>query len=298
MPDSGADDSQPPTLGVLFVDIADSTRLYRTLGDEPARAVVLASLARLSGVVTGLGGRIIDSIGDELMCTFDSAQGTVAAAVALQQAAAELADINVRIGLEVGPVVREAGRVFGKTVYTAKRMATLAKARQVLTTAATADRFESAEFPRRFVDRIVLKGDRSATDVLEVIWDHDAATDRRVPPEKATLHGRVWLIRAERELVVDENCPEITIGRGESCDLVVPGKDVSWLHARIRCGKGRPSLTDVSTNGTFVHADGAATSIRIHRDTIPLAGGGRLGLGRPPTPGDDAVVTFACRLVP
>ncbi len=80
--------------------------------------------------------------------------------------------------------------------------------------------------------------------------------------------------------------------------LVVPGKDVSWLHARIRCHKGRPLLTDVSTNGTFVHLDGAATSTHIHRDTVPLAGGGRLGLGRPPTSGDNAVVTFACRLVP
>ena len=302
---AGGDQAQTSILGVLFVDISDSTRLYRTLGDERARAVVLASLSRLSGVVTGLGGAIIDSIGDELMCTFDSALGAVTAAVALQQSATELArgvepgvDISVRIGLDVGPVVRQSGRVFGKTVYTAKRMATLAKPRQVVTTSDTLAQLErSSAVPVRFVDRVILKGERSPTEVFEVVWDPAAATDATRPADETTTRASLRLTHAARQLVVDDGWPEVTIGRGTSCDLIVPGHDVSWLHARIQCRKGHPSLTDMSTNGTFVHLDGVPVSTRIHRDTVPLTGSGQLGLGRPPAAGDDTVVTFACRIV-
>jgi adenylate cyclase len=304
-PAHGSDVSESAILGVLFVDIADSTRLYRTLGDERARVVVLDWLARLSGVVTGLGGRVVDSIGDELLCAFDSPQETVAAAVALQQATAQPgreaqpdAAINVRIGVEIGPVVRGGRRVFGKTVYTAKRVATLAKPRQVLTTASTKARLDPHLVALRFVDRVVLKGSRGPTDVFEILWDPQAATDRRLHSEAIAAKAELWLFHAGRELVIDENHAAITIGRGESRDLVIPDRDVSWLHAKIECPKGRPTLTDVSTNGTFVLPDGAPASIRVHWDTVALAGGGLLGLGRPPVPEDKSSVTFACRIVP
>ena len=300
-----AQEPEAPILGVLFVDIVDSTRLYHTLGDAGARKEILACLARLGQVVTGFGGWIVDSIGDELMCTFDSSERTLECAVALQQTTVELAradagtTISVRIGLEVGPVLRESSRVFGQTVYTAKRMVSLAKTRQIVTTAGTASRLgTSCAVATRFLDRIVLKGDQLPTTIFEVIWDPESATEPRLTPGEGATQAGVCLRYAGRELVVDEGRPEITLGRGESCDLVVSGDDVSWLHARIQCRKGRPTLTDLSTNGTFLHPDGAPMGTCVHRDTVPLVGGGHLGLGRPLVPGDEAAVAFACRIIP
>jgi hypothetical protein len=178
-------------------------------------------------------------------------------------------------------------------------MATLAKTRQVLTTGETVSRLNGSDpAPLRFVERTVLKGEQSATTIFEVIWDPESATEPRLTPGEGATQAGVWLRYAGRELVVDEGRPEITVGRGESCDLVVSGDDVSWLHARIQCRKGRPTLTDLSTNGTFLHPDGAPMGTCVHRDTVPLVGGGHLGLGRPLVPGDEAAVAFACRIIP
>ncbi|MGD8597738.1 MAG: FHA domain-containing protein [Anaerolineae bacterium] len=47
---------------------------------------------------------------------------------------------------------------------------------------------------------------------------------------------------------------ELTIGRDESCDLVIPERQVSRQHARIRHEGGRHILEDLgSKNGTFVN---------------------------------------------
>lgn len=47
---------------------------------------------------------------------------------------------------------------------------------------------------------------------------------------------------------------ELTIGRDESCDLVIPERQVSRQHARIRHESGRHILEDLgSKNGTFVN---------------------------------------------
>jgi diguanylate cyclase (GGDEF)-like protein len=47
---------------------------------------------------------------------------------------------------------------------------------------------------------------------------------------------------------------ELSIGRDESCDLVVPMDDVSRHHCRVRMRDGRATLADLdSTNGTFVN---------------------------------------------
>ena len=166
-------------LGVLFVDISDSTRLYRRLGDERAADAILQFLAKLSVVVEGHGGRVVDRIGDELMCVFESVSQTVEAAVDLHWAASafamdrpDLDDVTVRIGLHFGPVIEESGRIFGETVYTAKRMVSQAKPQQIILTGATAVQLgDSSPFALRFVDNALLKGHRTASELHEVIWN-------------------------------------------------------------------------------------------------------------------------------
>ena len=48
-----------------------------------------------------------------------------------------LGALAIRIGLHAGPLIEEQGDVFGDTVNTAARMASLAKADQIITTFAT-----------------------------------------------------------------------------------------------------------------------------------------------------------------
>ena len=57
-------------LTILFADVSGSTRLFETRGDEAARRIVANVLLALAEVSARHGGRVIKTIGDEIMCTF------------------------------------------------------------------------------------------------------------------------------------------------------------------------------------------------------------------------------------
>ncbi|MEP7098284.1 MAG: adenylate/guanylate cyclase domain-containing protein [Dokdonella sp.] len=63
-------------LTILFADVSGSTRLFETLGDEVARRLISGVLAALSEVTASHGGRVIKTIGDEIMCTFPGSSAT------------------------------------------------------------------------------------------------------------------------------------------------------------------------------------------------------------------------------
>lgn len=279
--------------GVLFVDIADSTRLYRTLGDEGARRVVLQCLDCLADAVQGHGGRVIDRIGDELMCLFPELAETLMCAVAMQRAVADhrqAADqpdwLAVRIGLHYGPLILEDGRVFGETVYTAKRVSSLAKAEQILTTAATMCQIgDSVRVASRMVRRTQLRGYAGEVDLHEVLWDPLAATSEMGVARAAIRRcwGRLTLVLGDRVRVLDPSQPAFTIGRGDHCDLVVPRLTVSRLHARIEHRSGAFFLTDMSTNGTSILPENGRSLFLLH-DEHRLEGGGTILLGTEASP--------------
>ncbi|MES2582846.1 MAG: adenylate/guanylate cyclase domain-containing protein, partial [Pseudomonadota bacterium] len=60
-------------LAVLFADVVGSTKLYDTLGDATAKQMIDECLAVLRAVVLQYGGRVIKTIGDEIMCVLPSA---------------------------------------------------------------------------------------------------------------------------------------------------------------------------------------------------------------------------------
>jgi class 3 adenylate cyclase len=137
-------------MAVLFADISDSAYFYETFGDDRARQIVLNCLDVLEAVVTERGGRVVDRIGDELMCTFPSADTTAEAAVELQEKVhkARLSDrlpanVSFRVGFHFGPVILDGDNIFGETVYIAKRVSRLAKGGQILTTGETLDALET-----------------------------------------------------------------------------------------------------------------------------------------------------------
>ena len=72
-------------LTIVFADISGSTRLYEVLGDAPARAQVASCLQILTDVTQRHGGSVIKTIGDELMCTFPTAESAVSAACEMHE---------------------------------------------------------------------------------------------------------------------------------------------------------------------------------------------------------------------
>ena len=131
-------------LAIMFADVSGSTTLYEKLGDRAALAAVESVLEILKRTVAANHGRVVKTIGDEVMAVFETADAAFQAAVDMQTKTDELPAISgvklgIRIGFHAGPAIEERNDVFGDAVNTAARMAGLAKSGQIITSGPTVD---------------------------------------------------------------------------------------------------------------------------------------------------------------
>jgi len=271
----------------FFADIAGSTRITEETGDFGARDILSSCLDLMDEIVCKRGGRVSRRIGDELLCLFPNAELAAFAAADLHAAVTSAhrkgrlsRPMRLRIGFEHGPIVEDGGELYGQTVHTAARLASLAKAGQTLVTKSTLDRINPvlANFARHF-DSVVLKGLSGEMDVYDLPWSSDATTrvTKRREPKKAT-DAAVELVYGEQTYRVDALRPRVEIGRDAACDLRVQGDSVSMIHARIVWNRGRVRLEDISTNGTTIRIEDAPPRT-LHHEAAPLQGSGFLWFG-------------------
>ena len=290
------------TLTVVFADLAGSSHLYDLLGDERALVVIAEGLEALTRVVTANGGRIIKTIGDEVMSVFENGDDAAEASSRLQEEIGqiplpeELAShpLSVRIGLHTGPVVIEKGDVFGNTVNIAARLVSLAKAKQILTTRQTLEKLSKAYRSRgRFVDKTTVKGIEGEFEIIELARPDDTARTLIRHPEMSDDRGegdeRLVIRFGEKEQELSKKKRIVTIGRDAENDLVVSSQSASRYHARLEFRRNKFLLIDLSTNGTYVKPDGHPM-VHVHRDEIPLDGSGRIGFGEEPEEGKEVLV--------
>lgn len=276
-------------LAILFADIAKSTQLYEKLGDTLAQNLIGTCISLLADITRQHKGTVIKTIGDEIMCTFPTANDAVEAAKEMHQ---ELEQItvpdhpsftppNIYVGIQAGPVVKEENDVFGDAVNVAARMVSLAKQRQILTTKEVFSQVspENQEASRR-IDRTTIKGKSGTIDIYEVVWEqHDVTVMLDDSLEQLTLKTSLELNFDGNIVTVDQNAPSATLGRQAHNDVVVNDNRVSRSHARIEYRRGKFILIDQSTNGTFLVVQGKK-SITLKRDETQLHGNGIIGLGR------------------
>jgi class 3 adenylate cyclase len=281
--------AEPSTvLAVLFADVVGSTKLYELLGDIKARETVARCIEVMTAATDEQGGRVVKTMGDEVMATFPTAASAVDAACRMQRLIKErLSDLSVpvaiRVGLHYGPVVLEAGDVFGSTVHLANRMTSQAKASQIITTAATVDQLPAhLQAMTRQIDLTSVTGRREEVVLCEVLWQREDST--AMLPTLAlggarTKARRLKLRYRNCEVIVSEEQPNVNIGRSEDSDLVVKDSLISRLHARVEYRRGKFMLVDLSTNGTcMVNETGKEQFVR--RESAPITGRGMIGLGR------------------
>jgi class 3 adenylate cyclase len=290
-------------LAVLFADVVGSTELYRLLGDLHARDIVGTCIDVMSVATQQHQGTVIKTIGDEVMATFPSADDALNAAAQMHQQTASHAQLKtqsrpvaIRIGCHVGPVVLEAGDVFGATVHIAKRVTDEAKGAQVLTTAATVEKVSTGwRTSCRPVGFATLKGVGGEVILFEVLWKKDAEVTSMVRALDLPLRPprRLRLRTGDSDVLVDNQTRSVTIGRDKANRLVVEGTLISRLHARIDFHLNSFVLVDQSTNGTFVQTAGGEESF-VRRDSVQIKGEGMIGLGRLPEQDSPQTIRFAC----
>ena len=292
------------TLAILFADIAKSTHLYETLGNTTAQNLIGACISCMADVTRKHKGVVIKTIGDEIMSTFPTAMDAVAAGKEMHQAIEQLtlpeqpgfSPPNIYVGIQIGPVLKEEGDVFGDAVNVAARMVALAKQRQILTTEETVNALPmDLRRSAHCIDRTTIKGKSGEVDIYEIIWEqHDMTVMLDGSLEDLAIRSRLELSFAGSAFRVDIDRPSATLGRQTHNDIVVNDNRVSRSHARIEYRRGKFVLIDQSTNGTFILIQGKK-SVQIKRDEMPLLGSGVIGLGREVTPDSAMAVHFSIK---
>lgn len=274
---------------VLFADICDSTKLYSTLGDVAARAVVDDCLSLIGTVVTRCHGRVIKTIGDEAMCVFPHPDDAVQAACMMQLDVGANRPgghvVRLHLGLHYGPVLVEHNDVFGDTVNSAAYLTAAAAPDQILTTAAVEQNLSPAlRTSVRPAFRAVLKGSDRESTVYQVIWHNDTAalTDINLRSHDRTLptdEGSLLVSYRGNTIRMDQAMPSLTVGRGSGCDLVLTEKLASRNHFSIRLLRTHYYLLDTSLNGTFVTMENG-DEVHVLRSELMLGGSGKIAVGR------------------
>jgi class 3 adenylate cyclase len=292
-------------LAILFADVVASTRLLEVMGDLRARDVIATCIDIMRVATENQGGTVIKTMGDEVMSTFTSADAALNAAGQMQARITERSEFTVeghpvaiRIGCHFGPCMVDSRDVFGASVHTANRVTSQAKAGQIMTTAATVDRL-SPEWRDavRQVDVASLRGQGNEITMYEVLWQAEDVTHMlpamTLAARDKRQHTRLRLQANGVELLVDDFHNRVALGRAEDNDVVVQGRLVSRLHARIELQRSRFMLTDQSINGTFVQIKGHE-ELFVRRDSVELSGEGFIGLGRLPDHDAPQTIRFAC----
>jgi len=290
-------------VAIVFADVVGSTQLYEQLGDVTARKMVARCLDIMRTATEQNSGTVIKTIGDEVMSTFPTADNAIAASRQMQEeitASDDLAHdhghVTIRIGCHYGSVVHERRDVFGSAVHTANRMTSQAKSQQIVTTLATVEQLSPEwQSMTRQIDVATVRGKAEEVVLFEVIWQPDDATNMLPTMPMSSVgsrkSGRMVLKVQDREVAVGQGRKSASLGRSDDNDVVVKGNLISRRHARIEVSRGRFTLVDESTNGTFVTPfDGE--EIFLRRDSMELTGEGVIGLGRAAQPGTALAIHY------
>jgi class 3 adenylate cyclase len=174
---SGATNERDPGIRtVLFTDIADSTTLTQSLGDEAALAMLGVHDTIVRDALSASGGREVKHTGDGIMASFVSAAGAVRCAIQIQRELDKHAQKNparslkVRVGAAAGEPVEQHNDLFGCTVQLAARLCAHAQPEQILVSNAIAELCIGKGLSFEDVGEVTLKGFDSPVRAHTAAW--------------------------------------------------------------------------------------------------------------------------------
>ena len=106
---------------IMFTDIAGYTALS---AKDSTKASELLKTQRdtLKPIVEKYSGLWMKEIGDGLLLTFDSATSAVECSIAIQNITKNIEDLNLRIGIHQGEVIKQDGDIIGDDVNITSRI--------------------------------------------------------------------------------------------------------------------------------------------------------------------------------
>jgi class 3 adenylate cyclase len=280
-------------VGILFADIAGSTRIYERLGDARAHAVINQCFKIMGECVQAHRGVVVKTIGDELMAAFSAAHQPFSCAIDIRRRFDEmpplaLSDgsmrVAVRIGFHFGSAMRAQEDFFGDTVNIAARMVALAKANQILTTGDVMDILpDSQKAMGMEFGQIEVRGRAAPVRIAQIPLDapqqHATVLRFGETAEAASYGPEIKIVFEAREWTVPAKTRTIVFGRDPASDIILKSPHVSRSHATIERRRDKIILVDHSTNGTSLII-GRQRPIILLREEFSLVENGRIAFGK------------------
>ena len=152
---------------ILFVDLVRSTERVGQMGDAAWKDLLARYYVEARRELAIYGGIEVDTAGDGLLAHFDGPGRAVKCAGAIERAARELG-LEARAGVHTGEVQRDKAALRGIAVHTAARIASMARANEILVSSTVRDLVAGSGLA--FVDRGAheLKGIEGTRQLLAV----------------------------------------------------------------------------------------------------------------------------------
>jgi adenylate cyclase len=299
--------TSPTNCAVLFADISGSSQLYAQLGNQAAKQLINAILVNLAEIISSYHGRIIKTIGDEIMASFDNCDRAVKAALELQLSCLRQSgpsQLKLRIGIDFGEVLQEQNDLFRETMNNAAFLTSIASRGKILISAAALQKLtHSARENCSEYDKIILKGQTQKTSIYRISWEQSQG----IQDSEATQHvGNFEFTRGShfqvlelaykgQSYLIDPTKTPFLIGRNETeSTLFISSSFASRDHCRIIYSRGKFILSDHSTNGTYI-AQNMLPEIYLQREELPLLESGRISIGQPGKDAGAEILTFNLR---
>jgi class 3 adenylate cyclase/pSer/pThr/pTyr-binding forkhead associated (FHA) protein len=249
---------------VLFTDIKGSTAYFEKYGDTAGLLMVSTCNDAISEIVREHGGKVIKTIGDAVMASFEDCAEAVTAAIKMQnkiysdsQQKPEQDRVSIRIGMNYGLGIVKPDDVFGDVVNVASRVESVGAPEQIVISDTVYEKVAGTnKFKLHALGRFALKGKGENRELYEVQW-----TDRN-PPKRAAAHTIVMssskaaavpkykLQRILKDGSVGDTYPlkgdKLEVGRFRGDLQFAQDDKMAAIHARFTTEKDQLFVEDVS----------------------------------------------------
>ena len=280
---------------IMYADVSKSMLLHERLGDLAARTLIDTLLSLAEKAVLAHRGRVVKSIGDEILAVLPNADAAACAARDLLVAvdgvtAPDGLKPSMHVGLHSGGFIERNGDVYGDAVNVASRLTSYAQPGQILTSSASAPGI--SPLVRRLMrplGSLDIRGRLEQIQVEEIAWRDDV--DEEITfTEGANVavlgRARLKLRMGEARWKVNPAMKHLSIGRDPCSDILISAGEASRNHGFIEYRNGGFIYTDTSLNGSYITFGGSTETV-LQRGQVMLSGRGVICFGHSATePGE------------
>ena len=225
---------------ILFTDLVGSTAMLDRLGDEAGDELMRRHFDGLRKSIARHGGSEIKNLGDGLMVTFDNPADGAACAIDMQRCVVKHNEtypeqLSMRVGLNTGVAITDAGDYFGIPVVIAKRLCDSAAGGQIVMSASSREMVDSYDGRYDELGAIALRGLSEPVSAALLLWTLDEASEV-VSTSGDTILGELDDFEIDAELFRITGLPWARVGGQQ---LVLLTSDRSQVARRSRAPNGK-----------------------------------------------------------